>query len=281
MVVSESELPGGHSPAYFVIVNQTLPTANVTWRADPVSFDSYPSFFLAHEIAHQWWGQAVSWKNYHEQWISEGFAQYFAALYAGEMNGPAALSGVMRQMRRWALDETGAGPIYLGYRLGHLEGDSRVFRALVYNKAAIVLHMLRRMAGDERFFAGLRRFYEQSLFEKAGTDDFRRVMEAETGLNLERFFERWIYGFGVPTIRVSHTVERNPDGTSAVVVTAQHQGPVYDLPITVEIELASGAVRQAVLVLTAAAGELRVPVEGRVRRVSVDSDSAALARFLR
>nr|MBA3948771.1 hypothetical protein [Acidobacteriota bacterium] len=281
VVVSESELPGGHSPAYFVIVNQTLPTANVTWRADPVSFDSYPSFFLAHEIAHQWWGQAVSWKNYHEQWISEGFAQYFAALYAGEMNGPAALSGVMRQMRRWALDETGAGPIYLGYRLGHLEGDSRVFRALVYNKAAIVLHMLRRMAGDERFFAGLRRFYEQSLFEKAGTDDFRRVMEAETGLNLERFFERWIYGFGVPTIRVSHTVERNPDGTSAVVVTAQHQGPVYDLPITVEIELASGAVRQAVLVLTAAAGELRVPVEGRVRRVSVDSDSAALARFLR
>lgn len=281
VAVSESDLPGGHSPAYFVIVNQTLPTANVTWRADPVSFDNYPSFFLAHEIAHQWWGQAVSWKNYHEQWISEGFAQYFAALYAGEMNGPAALENVLRQMRRFALDQTEAGPIYLGYRLGHLENDSRVFRALVYNKAAVVLHMLRRMAGDERFFAGLRRFYELSMFEKTGTEEFRRVMERETGLNLERFFERWIYGFGVPAIRVSHAVEANPDGTSAVVVTARQEGPVYDLPITVEIALANGTVREAVLMLTAATGELRVPVEGRVTRVTVDSDSAALARFLR
>ena len=281
VAVSESELPGGHSPAYFVIVNQVLPTANVTWRADPVSFDNYPSFFLAHEIAHQWWGQAVSWQNYHEQWISEGFAQYFAALYAGEMNGPAALASLIQQMRRWALERTDAGPIYLGYRLGHLENDSRVFRALVYNKAAVVLHMLRRMAGDERFFAGLRRFYEQSLFEKTGTEAFRRVMEDETGLDLERFFERWIYGFGLPTVRVTHTVEQAPDGGATVVIRATQQGPVYDFPVTIEIEQESGARREAVLVLTAATGELRVPVEGRVKRVTVDSDSAALARFLR
>jgi aminopeptidase N len=137
------------------------------------------------------------------------------------------------------------------------------------------------MAGDERFFAGLRRFYEQSMFEKAGTEDFRRVMEDETGLNLERFFERWIYGFGVPTLKVSHAVEQDPDGTSSVVVRAAQQGLIYDLPITIAIELENGAVREAVLVLTAATGELRVPVEGRVRQVTIDSDSAALARFLR
>ena len=119
----------------------------LTWRNDPVNFDNYPQFFMAHELAHQWWGQAVGWKNYHEQWISEGFAQYFAALYAGEMNGQAALTNVVRQMRRWALEQTDAGPIYLGYRLGHLENDSRVFRALVYNKGAAVLHMLRRLVG--------------------------------------------------------------------------------------------------------------------------------------
>ena len=281
VAVSESPLPGGHSPAYFVIVNQILPTANVTWRADPVSFDNYPAFFLAHEIAHQWWGQGVGWKNYHEQWISEGFAQYFAALFAGEQGGPESLGNVMRQMRRWALEHTDEGPVYLGYRLGHIENDSRVFRAVVYNKSAVVLHMLRRIVGDEPFFAGMRRFYEQSTFSKAGTDDFRRVMEAETGRHLERFFERWIYGFGVPTVRVTHEVEEAPDGTSVVVVRAAQQGLVYDLPITIGIEQANGVVRQAVLVLTEATGELRVPVEGRVRRVTVDSDSAALARFLR
>ncbi|MDQ3171974.1 MAG: hypothetical protein M3Q55_17730 [Acidobacteriota bacterium] len=281
VAVSESDLPGGHSPAYFVIVNQILPTANVTWRSDPVSFDNYPSFFLAHEIAHQWWGQAVGWKNYHEQWISEGFAQYLAALYAGEQGGPRSLANVMRQMRRWALEHTDAGPVYLGYRLGHIENDSRVFRAVVYNKSAVVLHMLRRIVGDEPFFAGMRHFYEQSTFAKAGTEDFRRVMEAETGRNLERFFERWIYGFAVPEVKVTHRVEEAPDGTSVVVVRAEQKGPVYDLPITIGIEQANGTVRQAVLVLSEATGELRVPVEGRVRRVLVDSDAAALARFLR
>ncbi|HEY7054936.1 MAG TPA: M1 family aminopeptidase, partial [Vicinamibacterales bacterium] len=82
VAITESDLPGGHSPAYFAILNQPLPSSPLVWRNDPVAFENYPSFFLAHEIAHQWWGQAVGWKNYHEQWLSEGFAQYFAALYA-------------------------------------------------------------------------------------------------------------------------------------------------------------------------------------------------------
>ena len=69
---------------------------------------------------------------------------------------------------------TDQGPVYLGYRLGHIRGDSRVFRALVYNKGAAVLHMLRRLVGDDAFFRGLRRFYRDSRFRKAGTEDFRR-----------------------------------------------------------------------------------------------------------
>jgi hypothetical protein len=59
LAVTESQLPGGHSPAYFAVLNQPLPTSPFRWRNDPVSFDNFPSFFLAHEIAHQWWGQAV------------------------------------------------------------------------------------------------------------------------------------------------------------------------------------------------------------------------------
>src|SRR5262249_38292661 len=87
VAITESDLPGGHSPAYFAIVNQPRPTTPFVWRNDPVAFENYPTFFLAHEVAHQWWGQAVGWKNYHEQWLSEGFAQYFAALYAERERG--------------------------------------------------------------------------------------------------------------------------------------------------------------------------------------------------
>ena len=97
----------------------------VSWRNDPASFDGFPEFFLAHELAHQWWGQAVGWKNYHEQWLSEGFAQYFAALYAQQQRGDEVFASVLRQLRRWAMDESDQGPVYLGYRLGHIKGDSR------------------------------------------------------------------------------------------------------------------------------------------------------------
>ncbi|MEX2272295.1 MAG: M1 family aminopeptidase [Vicinamibacterales bacterium] len=284
VAVSESDLPGGHSPAYFVLLNQPMLLGTVTWRNDPVSFESFPAFFIAHEIAHQWWGQAVGWKNYHEQWISEGFAQYFAALFAGEQRGPDAMASLMREMRTWALDKGDEGPIYLGYRLGHIKNDSRVFRAVVYNKSAIVLHMLRRLVGDERFFAGVRRFYEMARFGKAGTEDFRRVMESETGRNLERFFERWIYGFGVPAVKVTHRVETLPGGETELVIRAEQAAVVYDLPITIRIEQANRASREVLLLLTDTSAELRVPIDaraGRVRRVQVDSDGAALARFVR
>ena len=142
------------------------------------SASGYP--VLPHEIAHQWWGHAIGWKNYHEQWISEGFAQYFAALYAEKSRGATTFAGILRQMRRTAIAYSPEGPIYLGYRLGHIRGEDRVFRAVVYNKGAMVLHMLRRLVGDRPFYDGIRRFYAEWRFKKAGSDDFRQVMEKAT-----------------------------------------------------------------------------------------------------
>src|SRR5204863_8094214 len=202
LALTENDLPGGHSPAYFAMLNQPLPTTPFTWTNDPVSFQNYPSFFVAHEIAHQWWGQAVGWKNYHEQWLSEGFAQYFEAMYAERERGREQFASVLRQMRRWAVETSPQGPVYLGYRLGHIKADGRTFRALVYNKGAMVLHMLRRLMGDETFFGGLRRFYASAQFRKVGTDQLREAFEAESGRSLDRFFNQWIYGSTLPRLKV-------------------------------------------------------------------------------
>ena len=150
------------------MINNPPPMAPFNWRNDPASFKGFPEFFLAHELAHQWFGQAVGWKNYHEQWLSEGFAQYFAALYAKERRGEARVPRVLRQFRRWAIDESDQGPVYLGYRLGHIKGESRVFRALVYNKGAAVLHMLRRLIGDEAFFTGLEALLRRQPIQEGG-----------------------------------------------------------------------------------------------------------------
>jgi predicted metalloprotease with PDZ domain len=271
LALVESDLPGGHSPAYFAMLDQPVPQSSLVWTNDPVSFQNYPSFFLAHELAHQWWGQAIGWKNYHEQWLSEGFAQYFAALYAEHERGPEQFVSVLRQMRRWAIDTSPQGPVYLGYRLGHLRSESRVFRALVYNKGAMVLHMLRRLMGDEAFFAGLRDFYAAWRYSKAGTDDFRAAMEKAGGQPLERFFERWIYGVAIPTVRFSSEV----DGTQ-LRVRFEQKGDVFDIPITVSIAYADGTAEDLIVKVTQATTERVIPLKGALRSVEVNRDGGAL-----
>jgi hypothetical protein len=274
LALTESELPGGHSPAYFAMLNQPLPQSPFVWTNDPVAFPSYPSFFIAHEVAHQWWGQAIGWKNYHEQWLSEGFAQYFAALYAGRERGPEQFASVLRQMRRWAIDTSPQGPVYLGYRLGHIRSEGRVFRALVYNKGAMVLHMLRRLIGDEAFFAGLRDFYTKWRYAKAGTDDFRVVMEAAGGQPLGRFFERWIYSGAIPTVRFSSRID-----AGQLHVRFAQKGDVFDIPITVTIAYADGTSEDVIVKVTEASAEQVIPLKGAVRTIDVNKDGGSLAEI--
>jgi hypothetical protein len=277
LALTESELPGGHSPAYFAMVNQPLPTSPFTWTNDPVAFANYPSFFMAHEIAHQWWGQAVGWKNYHEQWLSEGFAQYFAALYAERERGPDQFASIIRQMRRWAIDMSPQGPVYLGYRLGHLKGQGRVFRALVYNKGAMTLHMLRRLIGDKAFFEGLRDFYATWKYKKAGTDDLRAAMERAGGRPLRRFFEGWIYGSGIPHVRFTF----HADAGSLHVRFEQQKGNVFEIPVTVTIAYTNGAVEDVVVPVVDAVVERTIPLKGRIRSVEANKDGGALAEIVK
>ena len=286
LALLESRLPGGHSPAYFAVLNQPLPVHGrlmQTWRTDPVAFTDHPSFFLAHELAHQWWGQAVGWKNYHEQWLSEGFAQYFAALYIRETDGEKAFADVLSQLRRWSLRHADQGPVYLGYRLGHLVEEPRVFRALVYNKGAFVLHMLRRLVGDPAFFRGLRRFYGEMRFDIAGTDDLIRAFEAEAGRPLDDFFVRWIHEFDSPTLRFDYRTEARPaePGATDVVLRFQQDDPVFEIPVTVTLRYRSGVEESVIVVVNGRTTEQRVPLQGTLRDVEVNRDNAALAEIRR
>jgi hypothetical protein len=275
LALTEADLPGGHSPAYFAVLDQPLPMAPVVWKSDPVAFD-FSGFFLAHEVAHQWWGQAVGWKNYHEQWVSEGFAQYFAALYARREKGDDEFDGILRQMRRTAIQMSPEGPVYLGYRLGHIKADGRIFRSIVYNKGAMVLHMLRRLVGDEAFFLGLRRFYTTWRYQKAGTNDFRLAMESASGRTLDRFFEGWIYGTAVPRLRFSSAVDV---AARRITVRLEHQADVLEVPITVTLQYTDGTSEDVVIAAAERVTERTLPLKGTLRGIEVNRDNGALAEI--
>jgi hypothetical protein len=275
LALVESDLPGGHSPGYFAVIRSPVLLGSPSYRGDPASFDSFPEFFLAHELAHQWWGQAVGWKNYHEQWLSEGFAQYFAALYAQKTRGDRTFVDMLRQFRRWAISDSEQGPISLGYRLGVVKSDVRVFRAVVYNKGAAVLHMLRRLLGDTTFFNALKRFYSDRRYQKAGTEDLERAFESESGRTLDRFFERWIFGTQIPRIRYNTTIAPN-----AVNVRFEQLGDVvFDLPVTVTLTYANGRTTDIMVPVTEMVVEKSIPTTEVVRQVQVNRDSAAIAEF--
>ena len=285
LTLTDALLPGGHSPAYFAVLNQELPRhpgLTISWRTDPVAFSNYPSFFLAHELAHQWWGQGVGLKNYHERWLSEGLAQYFAALYAEHEGGTEVFAKIVSQMQRWSLRHTEQGPVYLGHRLGRLENKPRVFRALVYNKGAMVLHMLRRLVGDKAFFNGLRRFYNEMRFQNAGTDDLISAFELEANRSLANFFERWIHGTDLPEINFSYRTEvrlAGQQGGTDAVLRFEQGSKLFEVPITVTLRYRAGTDETIVVPVTEQVTEVRVPVRGQLRGVEVNEDGAALVEI--
>jgi aminopeptidase N len=178
---------------------------------------------------------------------------------------------------RWAIAESDEGPISLGSRLGHIRGQPRVFRALVYNKGAGVLHMLRRLIGDDAFFAGLRRFYNEQKFRKAGTDDLRVAFEMEAGRSLDRFFDQWIYGTGIPEVRYSSTIVPG----MATVTFEQTGDAVFDVPVTVSIVYADGTIVDSVVPVSEQRVDWKLATTRTVKQVQINRDYAAIAVFER
>jgi hypothetical protein len=279
LVVAEAQKPGGHSPPGLVYLQKRPPLlSSRSLPDDPANFSDLPGFFLAHEAAHQWWGQGVAPSNYRERWLSEAWAQYAAALWIRERLGEDAFRSMMDRMARWALRDDEAGPIHLGQRLGHLRKDPRIFRAVVYDKGAWVLHMLRGLVGDEAFFAGARAFLQRFRYAKAGTDDLRTELEKASGRDLRPYFESWIYGTGLPTVVWASRTDK-ASGGFRTTVEVRAEGLPGPLPMEVELTVRGARKAHSVQLDPAGAASWTIETAQEPDRVTVNENRGLLARI--
>jgi len=147
---------------------------------------------IAHGLAHQWWGNLITCRDWTHFWLNEGFATYMAAAYDEERFGREAyLRDIDRARIRYeAVREAGGDRSLVFPEWNHPTANERT---IVYQKGAYVLHLLREQIGDQMFWAGLRRYTATHAGGSVTTDDFKRSMEESSGLNLGAFFDKWVY----------------------------------------------------------------------------------------
>jgi aminopeptidase N len=192
---------------------------------------------VAHEIAHQWFGDSVTESTWADLWLSEGFATYFAGLFIQKHEGEEAFQRYLK----------GAADTAFGYeqknRIPIHDRDTQdLFKLLNgnnYQKGAWVLHMLRSRLGDEAFFQGIRSYYQQHKNSIASTEDLRLALEKASGKDLQTFFTRWVYDSGHPQYDVQWSWQANSKRLD-VVVTQKQPGAVFVDEIPLEVSTAGG-----------------------------------------
>lgn len=210
---------------YGAIENQTNTIIN--------SINSNWYFTFVHELAHQWFGDMITCSNWHHGWLNEGFATYSEALIAEYLTGPASYKSFM------------AGAEFYNGGTIYLQTDTNpfnIFQSIIYNKGAYVLHMLRGMLGDVVFFNCLGNYATQPLFKynHATTEDFRLVCETVSGLNLQDFFDQWIYDEYYPMYAYNFISQ-----PASLAIYQQQNAvngwrPVFKMPIQVRFHFNTG-----------------------------------------
>jgi hypothetical protein len=218
------------------------------------SLDAHGRLFFtdilqAHETAHQWWGNVVTAAGYHDEWLMEALADYSALLYLENKNGsqPVAMAldsyktNLLQTVNGQTVEST--GPIVLGLRLENSQTPTAYYN-ITYGKGSWIMHMLRRRMGDDRFLtmlADLRKEYER---KPLSTEDFRllaaRFLPAQSAdPQLENFFDQWVYGTGIPSLKLSYAV-KGKGGALRLNGTVTQSDVASDFSVLAPVEIQLG-----------------------------------------
>ena len=186
---------------------------------------------LAHEISHLWWRSLVSPATPDDAFLDEGLAEYSKALYVQETAGDAAFEDLMRNTAIGALTHEDVAPIA---QAGQLHEFTAEYQSIVFDKGAMVFHMLRWLIGDDAFRKTLRAMVQQYAWKAIATDQFQRLAETESKQELTFFFAQWVNSTGVPQFKRNWAVYRLPKGYQ-VVGKMQQDLDIFRMPVEIRV----------------------------------------------
>ncbi len=192
------------SVAYFLYGGMENTSATVlndtrTVVSPRAALDYSPDGLIAHELAHQWWGDYVTYIDWQNGWLNEGFATFFQQCWSQYHEGEEVYRyqrwKAMENLRKWTR-QVGRTPMVTNKRNGY---------ANVYGRGAITLHMIRYMLGEELFWRVMKNYATRYAFASVESNDFKRTIEDVTGVDLYWFFKQWVYGAGWPEFDVTQS----------------------------------------------------------------------------
>jgi len=200
------------------------------------SMGSFGTLIIAHELAHQWFGDKVTCRNFNNIWLNEGFATYSESVWLENNEGRESYNTSIKSRMSGARNAVGSLYVLNTDNVNEIFNSNRT-----YSKGAVVLHMLRGVVGDSAFFNVLRTYVNDTAlaYSTATTEDLQRVSEQVTGKNLNYFFQEWVYGEKYPVYSISWNKSRRSDGLYDVSVnvsqTRNTNPDFFTMPVDIKI----------------------------------------------
>lgn len=244
---------------------------------------------IAHELAHSWFGNLVTCKNWSELWLNEGFATFMEAAFREKQNGRSDyLQKIKSDARQFMIEDAYSSNKHgLFNRTADPENDSTMFDTTTYQKGGVVIHMLRETIGEKAFWTGLNNYLERHKFDTVETADLQRALEETAGTKLDWFFKQWVYGTGFPRLSVAPTFNSRTGRLNLIITQTQKidEGltpSVFVLPLEVRI-ITSGGEQKAILNLRqrVQAFSIDLPRGEKPREIIFDEDDKIPLKIIR
>ena len=254
----------------------TLTTRTLFTQETENLFDS--NSLVAHELAHQWFGDFVTCKDWSHTWLNEGFATYYDWLWQGHFHGEDETLFNLYNAANGILANTNEtrGIVYRKYT-----EPGEMFSYLSYPKGAWVLHMLRSEVGPDLYRNSIHQYLERNAYGSVTSDDLRAAVEAVSGRSFERFFDQWVNGIGAPLLDVDYSWEEKAHLAKVSIKQTQkisEEAPLFQFPLTLRFTI-GGVPHERVVQILNKNEDFYIPLATAPTGVRVNPRQTVLAKI--